>query len=123
MNSTFGFMDLIIVVSGAYLIYAAVQMKRTGEIAGSVIIGKGYDVKKAKDPQGFIDYMYLKSILMGVCVILSGGLDYINLQYWDIPYFTRIGLCRCERDKNYCFLSQKRRQSDSGKTDGYPKRR
>lgn len=90
MNSTFGFMDLIIVVSGAYLIYAAVQMKRTGEIAGSVIIGKGYDVKKAKDPQGFIDYMYLKSILMGVCVILSGGLDYINLQYWDIPYFTPV---------------------------------
>ena len=90
MNSTFGFMDMLIMCSGAYLIYASVQMKRTGEITSSAIIGKGYDPKKAKDPQGFNDYMYLKSILMGVCVILSGILDYMNLQYWDIPYFTPV---------------------------------
>ena len=52
MNTTFGFMDILIVFSGAYLVYAAVQMKRTGEITSSAIIGKGYDPKKAKDPKG-----------------------------------------------------------------------
>ncbi len=90
MNSTFGFMDIIIMVSGAYLVYVAVQMKRTGEITSSAIIGKGYDIKKAKDPKGFIDYMYLKSIVMGVLVILSGALDYMNEIYWNLPYFSLI---------------------------------
>lgn len=92
MNGTFGFMDMLIMFSGVYLIYVSIQMKRTGEITSSAIIGKGYDPKKAKDPQGFIEYMYMKSILMGVCIILSGVLDYMNLQYWNIPYFTT-GIC------------------------------
>ncbi len=92
MNSTMGFMDIIIMISGAYLIYVSVQMKRTGEISSSAIIGKGYDVKKAKDPKGFIDYMYMKSVIMGVLVILSGMLDYMNEMYWDLPYF---GIIMC----------------------------
>ena len=87
MNSTFGFMDIIIALSGAYLIYSSVQMKRTGEISAA-LVGKGYDLKKARDLQGYIEYMYLKSILMGVVVMVSGGVDYLNMTYWNIPYFT-----------------------------------
>lgn len=89
MGDAFGFMDILIMFSGAYLIYAAVQMKRTGEIS-SAIVGKGCDLKKAKDPKGYIDYMYLKSIFMGVIVILSGGADYLNDKYWSIPNFNLI---------------------------------
>ena len=92
MNSTFGFMDILIVFCGAYLVYASVQMKRTGEITSSAIIGKGYDPKKAKDPKGFIEYMYLKSIVMGVLVMVSGALDYMNDLYWNLPYF---GIIMC----------------------------
>lgn len=90
MDSTFGFMDILIIFSGIYLIYIAIQMKRTGEITSSAMIGKGCDLKKAKDPKGYIEYMYLKTVIMGVCVILSGALDYMNLQFWKIPYFTPI---------------------------------
>lgn len=89
MNSTFGLMDIIIALSGAYLIYSAVKMKRTGEI-GSALVGNGYDLKKARDLQGYIAYMYPKSILMGAVVMLSGGVDYLNMAYWNIPYFTPI---------------------------------
>lgn len=91
MGDTFGFMDILIMFSGAYLIYVAVQMKRTGEIS-SAIVGKGCDPKKAKDPKGYIEYMYLKSIIMGAIVILSGGADYLNGKYWNIPNF---GLIIC----------------------------
>lgn len=84
MSNSFGFMDILIVLSGAYLIYSSVQMKRTGEVS-SAIVGNGYDLKKAKDPQGYIDYMYLKSIIMGVVVMAGGGLDYLNDAYWNIP--------------------------------------
>lgn len=89
MSSTFGFMDILIALSGAYLIYVSIQMKRTGEIS-SAIVGKGYDVKKAKDPKGFIEYMYVKSIVMGGVVMLSGGADYLNDRYWNIPNFSLI---------------------------------
>ncbi|MDE6951809.1 MAG: hypothetical protein K2P64_12980 [Lachnospiraceae bacterium] len=89
MDSAFSFMDIIIMLGGVYLIYASVQMKRTGEIS-SAIVGKGYDPKKAKDPKGFIEYMYLKSILMGVLVIASGVSNYLNDKYWNIPSFSLI---------------------------------
>lgn len=86
MGGTFGFMDILIVFCGAYLIYISVQMKRTGEINSS-IVGKRIDMKKAKDPQGYIDYMYLKTIIMGIIVMASGALNYLNDNYWDIPNF------------------------------------
>lgn len=89
MSEAFGFMDILIVFCGIYLIYTSVQMKRTGEIS-SAIVGKGYDPKKAKDPKGYIDYMYPKTIIMGVAVILSGGLNYLNDRYWEIPNFNLI---------------------------------
>ncbi len=91
MGGTFGFMDILIVLSGAYLIYSSVQMKRTGEIS-TLIVGKRYDLKKAKDLNGFIEYMYLKSIIMGVVVMAGGGLNYLNDNYWNIP---NLGLIVC----------------------------
>lgn len=89
MDNAFGFMDILIIFGGAYLIYSSVQMKRTGEIS-SAIVGKGYDPKKAKDPKGFIEYMYLKSIVMGVVVMAGGAFNYLNDKYWDIPNFSLI---------------------------------
>lgn len=91
MSGTFGFMDILIVFSGAYLIYISVQMKQTGEI-NPAIVGKSIDIKKAKDPQGYIDYMYLKSIIMGIVVMVGGGLNYLNDNYWNI---TNFGLIAC----------------------------
>lgn len=89
MGNAFGFMDILIMFSGAYLIYAALQMKRTGEINTS-LVGKGFDLKKAKDPKGYIEYMYLRSIIMGIIVILGGGVDYLNEKYWHISYFNLV---------------------------------
>lgn len=89
MGSTFGFMDILIILSGAYLVYTSVQMKRTGEIS-SLIVGKGFDLKKAIDVNGYIEYMYLKSIIMGVVVMAGGGVNYLNDNYWNIPNFNLI---------------------------------
>jgi threonine/homoserine/homoserine lactone efflux protein len=89
MGNTLGFMDILIMLSGAYLIYAAVQMKRTGEIS-SALVGKGCDLKKAKDPKGYIEYMSPKSIILGIIVVLSGGADYLNEKYWHISHFNLV---------------------------------
>lgn len=92
MNSSFGFMDILIILSGAYLIYMAIQMKRTGEVTNNAMIGKNVDVKKAKDPKGYIEYMYPRAIIVGILIVISGILDYLNETYWAIPYFP-VGVC------------------------------
>lgn len=86
MDNTFRFMDILITLCGAYLVYSSVQMKRTGEVS-SAIVGKGYDLKKAKDLKGYIEYMYLKSVILGVIVMVSGAANYLNGKYWNIPNF------------------------------------
>lgn len=86
MDNTFRFMDILIILCGAYLVYSSVQMKRTGEVS-SAIVGKGYDLKKAKDLKGYIEYMYLKSVILGVIVMVSGAANYLNGKYWNIPNF------------------------------------
>lgn len=91
-GSTLGFMDIIIVIGGLYLVYMAVQMKRTGEITNNSMIGRGVDLKKAKDPKGYIDYMYPRAVVVGILVAVSGVVDYLNELYWSIPYFG-LGIC------------------------------
>ena len=116
MTTGMNLFDLIIVICGAYLIYASINMKRTGTISGTAMIGKGIDLKKAKDVPGFINYMYGKSIILGVITILCGALDYLNETYWMIQYMTLITCavylvvifvyCKMSMDAQKKYLSQ-----------------
>jgi len=81
--------DIIIILSGVYFIYIAENMRRTGTISTS-LIGKNYDVKKAQDLQGFIKFMYMKSILIGVATVICGVLDYGNEAFWKVRYLSLI---------------------------------
>ena len=60
-------LDVFMAFFGAYLIYAAVKMKQTGELAKGIMVSKEADLSKAKDIPGYIQYMYGKTILMGIC--------------------------------------------------------
>lgn len=84
MGSTLSFMDILIVLSGVYLVAVSVQMKRTGEVA-SALVNKSYDLKKAKDPKGYIDHMYKISVIMGAFVTASGVINYLNDAFWNVP--------------------------------------
>lgn len=75
MDSIF---DIIIIVSAIYLIYSAYDMKKTGSIEGSILISKDTDLKKAKDIPGYIQYMYAKTMILGVLGIISGALGIYN---------------------------------------------
>ncbi|MBO5070201.1 MAG: hypothetical protein J6C37_07555 [Roseburia sp.] len=74
-------LDLFIALCGAYLIYAAVNMKRTGEIPAGVMIRKGVDLSGAKDIPGFISYMYGKTVVVGICTIVCGVVGLVNDTY------------------------------------------
>ncbi len=68
--------DVLIIASGLYMIYTAFIMKKSGKITGGVLISKDVDVDKIRDKDGFINYMYIKVLVMGIltCLIGLGGI-------------------------------------------------
>ena len=74
-------LDLFIALCGAYMIYAAVKMKQTGEIPEGIMVRKGADLSRAKDIPGFIGYMYGKTVVVGICTIICGIVGLVNDTY------------------------------------------
>lgn len=54
------------------------EMKRSQSIEGSILISKEIDLKKAKDIPGYIQYMYYKTLVLGVVGLISGALGIYN---------------------------------------------
>lgn len=71
MNNIF---DFIFIACGVYLFYAALKMKQTGSLEGSILVNKNTDLKKAKDIPGYISYMFPKSMVVACVIVLSGGI-------------------------------------------------
>lgn len=71
-------LDGIIAFFGLYLIYCAVNMKKTGELAKGIMVKKDADLSKAKDIQGYIEYMYVRTIVMGICTCICGLIGIYN---------------------------------------------
>lgn len=68
--------DVIIFIYGVYTIYSSINMKRTqqlnnwftgGESAGAI-----------RDVQGYINYIYGRTIVMGAAAVLFGVVGFIN---------------------------------------------
>ncbi len=70
--------DLLITGSGLYLIYVAVIMKTKGEIAKGVIVSRDVDIERMRDKEGFIRYMYGKSLFMGILTAAVGAINMAN---------------------------------------------
>lgn len=64
-------LDLLIMGCGIYMIYWAVQMKTTNKIP-SMLVGKGFPINRAKDPNGFIKFTFPYTFAAGI-VLLAGG--------------------------------------------------
>ena len=68
--------DVVIAVLGIYLIYSAIQMKKTGEISNVIVNPE--EIAKCKNKRGFIDFIYDKVMLFGVVSLVFGILGGIN---------------------------------------------
>lgn len=91
MNTT-NIFDLLIALSGAYLIYAAVIMKKDGKIVSSILPGKDVEANKMKDKEGFIKYMFGKLLLLGVLTLAAGIISMINTELGGPVYISLIGV-------------------------------
>ena len=71
-NSMFGFMDLIIVGGGLYVIYLYIVMVRTRKLENNALLPKEYDPKKCKDVEAYIRYIGPKMLTFGIVATLCG---------------------------------------------------
>lgn len=76
-----GFIDLLFLGSGVYLIYTACMAKKNGTIAENVMLDKNADEKSIKDRTGYIEYMYKKIIIAGALIIIAGIINLVNDYY------------------------------------------
>ncbi|MBO5291590.1 MAG: hypothetical protein J6B10_00175 [Lachnospiraceae bacterium] len=76
-------LDVFILGSGIYLIYAGAAMKKTGKVK-NVLVSKDVDLKKAVDVPGFIQNTFLKTIIMGVLGTAAGCVGLYNDYYGGI---------------------------------------
>lgn len=74
-------MDAFIAIMGGYFIYKALEMKRTGSLAKGIMVSKDFDLSKARDVEGFIGYMFPKTVAVGICAVICGIVGIINDMY------------------------------------------
>lgn len=78
--------DLLIAGSGVYLIYIAILMKWKGEIRKGVLVSKDVNPERIRDKEGFINYMFPKTIVIGALTVAVGCINmsspYISGSAW-----------------------------------------
>lgn len=67
--------EVILCAYGIYMVYAAIQMKKTGNIPARLISNK-INLERSKDIPGFIKFMFPRcfifGIIMAVCSLILG---------------------------------------------------
>ena len=71
-------MDIIIIAAGVYLLYGWFQLKFENYITPGIMIPKDLDQSKCKDLEGFKSYMGLRTLITGLCSVVSGLLGIIS---------------------------------------------
>ena len=80
MDSMFSLMDLIILGSGAYIIYCYYLLKFKGEIKEGLLLPKGTNVKNCTDKAAYIKEVENKILLYGIAVLICGGFGVLETQ-------------------------------------------
>lgn len=77
-NSIYSLMDAAILIGGLYVIYLTVKMMKTGELKQNGLMSKDVDIKKCKDPDGYIKFIGPKQMLFGALAIFCGVVGLIH---------------------------------------------
>ncbi|MBR2187868.1 MAG: hypothetical protein IJ860_00435 [Eubacterium sp.] len=89
MNSMFGFLDIIILLCGVYMIYGAFSLKNGGDLP-QTFWNKDYPIPKCKDRAGFAAFMVPRLIGCGAVIVLDGVLGLIGDRYTDLSFLSFI---------------------------------
>ena len=80
MDSMFSLMDLIILGSGAYVLYCYYLLKFKVEIKEGLLLPKGTNVKKCTDKAAYTKEVENKILLYGIAVLICGGFGVLETQ-------------------------------------------
>ena len=75
--------DAVIFIYGVYTIYSTIKMKRTQELSSFFT---GGNMEPIRDVQGYINYIYGRTIVLGSVAILFGVVGFINDYVTSIHY-------------------------------------
>lgn len=79
MNMDFtSIIDLIILICGFYCIYTAYLMKTNREIKAGWLISSQINIEACKDKDGYIDFMWKRTVAFGIIVLIYSGVGLIN---------------------------------------------
>lgn len=87
-----GFIDIMFLASGVYLIYTAVMAKKKGSISGNVMLAKNKNENDIKDRAGFISYMYKRVLTAGIMIVIAGIIHMVNDYFIYSKTLTWIGI-------------------------------
>ena len=69
--------NVVVALFGAYMIWSALQMKKSGKINSMVLAQE--ELKKVKDTKGFIEFLYWREMLFGALVLIVGVLGVLSI--------------------------------------------
>ena len=85
MDNIWSMMDIIFAGAGAYMLYAWILMKKTGEIKTSLLLSKEVDIRKCKDLEGYKNFMAPKMLVFVITALVYGGYGLVNSYVFSMP--------------------------------------
>jgi hypothetical protein len=82
-------MDVLIMACGVYMVYWAVQMKKEHKIP-EMLVGKGFKIERAKDPEGFIKFTFPYTFGTGIILFAAGLIEALEVIAYTNPYLNTI---------------------------------
>lgn len=92
MYGMWGFIGIIAFCCGIYAMYAYIQMKRTGEINASLLLGKEYVYKKCKNKEEYIRKAGPALLVLGIVAAVYGALDIVHCYVYHMDLIDNIGM-------------------------------
>ncbi len=86
----FNFLDMFLIIIGVYVVVVACTMKATGKLTNNMLVGKNIKIERARDPKGFIDAIFVKTVICGIANILCGFGDFINVTLFGSVWWFKI---------------------------------
>lgn len=80
--------DVMILFYGVYTIYSSIKMKRTQELSNWLV---GAETAAAiRDAKGYIDFIYKRTIIMGVMALIFGAVSLVNDSVMPIAHVMQV---------------------------------
>lgn len=91
-NSTFGFIDLIVICVGFYGFYSWYMLVQKHEIKKTLLIGGNTTPQQCVDIEGFADFIGKKLLFLSAAMVIFGSFSAYNSFIEDVGMIIWVGM-------------------------------